>query len=202
MGGKEANLIAQGPRKAVFLTPPDMVGQSRIDIKAGPIAVSGPFYSFFLLLTATRNNLLKGETAQVTATVSGLKGLAETALLTLANLTPSIVAMSGGALQRISISPADVRPDGTFRLTRTLIAERDGSFRVEAAATRSPTSQLPLEALAGGTVDRWSRKNNVPVAPDARSLIIAGIAAARPRLDEFFNAQMALAADPGSLLKA
>jgi hypothetical protein len=199
IGGKAADLIAQGPRKAVFLTPPDVVGQTTIAVKAGHAAASGPYYSLGFRMAVSRIDLHAGDTSELTATVSGLNGLSGPAHLTLVNITPAIAAMKEGILQRIIIQPGDARPDGTFQVKRTLIAENDGRFAIDGSVTRSMTARLPFGPLAGETIDRWARAGNVQVTPDARAAIVSGFAAERARLDEFLAAQSALGAEPGSL---
>jgi hypothetical protein len=201
VGGFPALVIARSPRRIIFVSPPDVVGASTLEVKFGAAAaVAGPFHVLGLQSSASQTNLRTGQTATLTVRVSGLIGLARPAVLVLANHSPETVALSGGDTQKIPIQPAEVRPDGTYRLTRTLTGKILDTFQIEVDVTPPPSTQIPLERLVQFSVDRWSRRSNVAVASEARLLIAAEVVAARPLLDDFFVAQLAFHADPASLL--
>jgi hypothetical protein len=141
-----------------------------------------------------------GTTTAMTVLVLGLQGLKEPALLLIVNHEPGIVALSGGPVQQIAISPADIQPDGTFRLTRTLTGEHGGGYNITVLVSPPPASQIPLGRLAARTIDSWSRSTEIEVAPEAQSRILSDVAAARPQLDTLFRAQQLFHADPATLL--
>lgn len=201
VGGFAALVIAQSPRRIVFVSPPDAVGATTLEVKFGAAAaVTGPLHILAVQSSETNKYLVRGQRSTLTVRVSGLQGLAAPAVLVLSNQSPAIVALEGGALQRISIPPAEVRPDGTWQLTRTLTSESRGTYVIGVDVTQSPTAQMPMERMVELSVDRWSRRSNVGVSADARLLIAADVVAARSLLDEFFVAQLAFDADPASLL--
>ncbi len=201
VGGFAALVIAQSPRRVMFVSPPDAVGATTLEVKfGGAAAVTGPLRILSVRSSATRNELVRGQKATLTVRVSGLQGLAAPAVVVLSNQWTTNVALEGGALQRIPIPAAEVRPDGTWQLTRTLTGERGGTFVIGVDVTQSPTAQMPMERMVERSVDRWSRRSNVGVSADARLLITADVMAARSLLDEFFVAQLAYDADPASLL--
>lgn len=201
VGGFAALVIAQSPRRIVFVSPPDVVGASTLQVRFGAAAtVTGPFHVLGMQSSATQRTLLPGQKAALTVRISGLNGLGAPAVLVLANQSPTTVALSDGALQRILIPPAEVRPDGTWQLIGTLTGERGGDYSITIDVTPPPSAQIPLERLVELSIDRWSRRSNVAIAPEARLRIAADVVAARSLLDEFFLAQLAFHADPASLL--
>jgi hypothetical protein len=201
VGGFAALVIAQSPRKIVFVSPPDAVGASTLEVSfGGAAAVTGLFRVLAVQVSAGQSDLLPGQTTTMTVRVSGLSGLPSPAVLVLANQSPATVALSGGALQRIPIPSGGEGPDGAWQLTRTLTGERGGGYSIAVAVTPPPSSQIPLEQLVELSVDRWSRRSSVAVEAGARTLIASGVVAARAPLDEYFVAQLAYHADPASLL--
>jgi hypothetical protein len=201
VGGFAALVIAQSPRRIVFVSPPDAVGATTLEVKFGAgAAVTGPLRILAVQSSATRNELVRGQRATLTVRVSGLQGLTPSAVVVLSNQSPASVALEGGVLQRIAIPAAEIRPDGTWQLTRTLTGEGGGTHVIGVDVTASPTAQMPMEGLVELSVDRWSRRSNVGVTAGARLLIAADVMAARSLLDEFFVAQLAFDADPASLL--
>ena len=169
-GGRSAALvIAQSPRRIVFVSPPDAVGATTLEVKFGAAAaVTGPLHILAVQSSETNKYLVRGQRSTLTVRVSGLQGLAAPAVLVLSNQSPAIVALEGGALQRISIPPAEVRPDGTWQLTRTLTSETRGTYVIGVDVTQSPTAQMPMERMVELSVDRWSRRSNVGVSAYVR----------------------------------
>jgi hypothetical protein len=200
VGGKAVNPIAQSPRKLVFQAPLDAVGATRIEVRSGGVSAAGIFYSLGLRLSATKRNLLSGETAEMTAIVTGLQDLKEAAWIVLVNHDPTTIGIAGGPVQRVAIRPSEVLPDGTYRLVRTLTGVRGGGFDITVTVTRPPAEQIPVDRLVDRTVESWSRSNQIAISTEARSLIVAGVDAARSRLDEFFLSQIAFRPEPAGLL--
>jgi hypothetical protein len=199
VGGTEAPVIAESPRKLVFLSPPDISGPSTLRVTKNGASAEGPYRSLGLQLSATKTIVHKGETATIMAVVSGLQSSKEPTSMIISNRSPQVVNLSGGPVQDVTIQPGEVRPDGTYQLTRAVTGEADGAFNISVVVTRPPTSQLPLAHLADRTIERWSQSNHISVSAQARSLIESGIDDARGRLDEFLRSQAAWHADPISL---
>ncbi|HEV3331351.1 MAG TPA: hypothetical protein VG096_10240 [Bryobacteraceae bacterium] len=200
VGGKDADVIAESPRKLVFVTPTDVVGRSTLQVRSGTLSASAPFFTLGLQLGATKTSLMSGETAIMSATVTGLQDLRQPATLIIVNHEPGTVALAGGPAQEITIQPAEVRPDGTFAITRVLTGVKGGAYLISVAATRPPSAQVPIDRLVGRTVDGWSMAQNVPISAEARSLIVSDVVAARPQLDRLLLSQVAFRADIGTEL--
>jgi hypothetical protein len=202
IGGSGATLIAESPRKVVFQSPAGIVGSSRIEVIEGGVTVRNAFQSLGVKAGASKTGLKGGETAMMTAVVSGLKGMKEPAWLIISNRAPNVVLIEGGTVQHISIHPGDVASDGTFRVTRALTGVKSGAFDIFLLATRAPTEQFQMDRTVGQAVDSWSRSNSISVMPEARSLIMSSVQSARDRLDDFLRQQEALRADGPALLDA
>lgn len=200
VGGKNSALVAQSPRKIVFQVPPGVTGETQIEVRNGGLSARGPFRSLGLSVSATRQSMPSGTTITMTVQVTGLEGLEEPVSLLLVNHEPDVVNLSGGPVQQITISPADVQYGGPFRLTRTITGEQGGGYHLTVLASLPLASQLPLPRIAARTLDSWSRSSNVEIAPEARSLILSGIAEVRPQLDALFREQLVFMAEPSSLL--
>lgn len=199
VGGQAAPVIAESPRKLVFLSPPDISGPSTLRVTKNGASAEGPYRSIGLQLSATKRALKTGETATFTAVLSGLAGSKEPTSMIITNHSPQVVNLLGGPVQYVTIQPGEVRPDGTYQLTRALTGKAGGTFDISVVATRPPASQLPLARLADRTIERWSQTNHISVSAQARSLIESGIDDARAQLDEFLSSQVACHADPVSL---
>jgi hypothetical protein len=197
VGGSAAVLVAESPRKVVFIAPPAVVGPSTIELTEGSILAKGVFYSLGLHVTAAKTELERGEKAVLTASVSGLQNLKEPAYLTISNQTPEMVTIEGGLVQHVVIRPGDIDPSGTFRLTRTLTGVHHAPFEIHVLATLEPTSLMLVERTAQHAVDSWSRANVIAVSGEARALIAASVAQARSPLNDFLREQQAFRADPG-----
>ena len=198
VGGREAAVVAESPRKIVFQTPENVLGESTLQVRKGPASAAGPFYVLGLQTSVNRDVLSPGETATMTAVVSGLQGLKEPASLVIVNHDTSVVVMAGGPVQHIAIQPSAVSPSGTFAFTNTLTGVRRGRFDITVVAARAPSGEIPVERIAGHSVDAWSSAQGVLVSPDARALILSGVAAARPELDRLLAPQLAHKADLGN----
>jgi hypothetical protein len=199
VGGAAARLLAESPRKIVFQPPAGRPGVSMLAIKKGALAASAPFRTIELLLAATRTNLLKGQTAVLTVTVEGLQDLAEPADLILLNRSPAVVTVQGGPEQRFTIDRRQVRPGGTYILTRTLTGIMPGGFNITAIANRQPTLQFDLARTVDRAVLDWQQSTGVPIAADAQHLIVASVTKERKPLDDFLRMQEAYRGDPVSI---
>jgi hypothetical protein len=199
IGGQNAPLIAESPRKIVFLAPQGVVGPSTLQITKDGASAHGPYRAWSLQLISTRRRLVVGQTATVTAVVSGLQGSEESTLIVIANQSPNVVVLDGGSVQQITVQPRETLPNGTYRLTRKVTSLMGGGYEISVAVTRPPSSHWPIHRLAERAIDRWSRMTNTSVAADARIMIESGIDEARPEVDAFLQEQIAFHADAISL---
>jgi len=199
VGGASAPVLAESPRKIVFQPPAGRPGVSTLEIKKGDRTASVPFRTIDLRLTATRTNLLRGQTATLTATVQGLQDLTEPADLILLNRSPTVVTVQGGVEQRFVINPSQVRPDGTYILVRTLTGIMAGGFNIIAIANREPTLQFDLARVVDRAVLDWQQSTGVSITADAQHLIATSVMKERKPLDDFLRAQEAYRGDPASI---
>ena len=199
VGGARAALLAESPRKIVFQPPAGRPGVSTLEIKKGSLTASAPFRTIAVLLSATRTNLAKGQTATLTVTVQGLQGLTEPADLILLNRSPKAVSVQGGAEQRLAIDPKQVRPGGTYVLTRTVTGILASGFDITVIAARPPTLQFDLGRAVDRAVVDWQESTGVPITDDARHLIATSVINGRKPLDDFLRMQEAYRGDPVSI---
>ena len=199
VGGTRAALLAESPRKVLFQPPVDPPGVSTLEIRKGRLAASAPFRTIRVLTSAMRTNLGKGQTATLTVTVQGLQGLTEPADLILLNRSIESVTMQGGAVQRLLIDPKQVRPDGTYILTRTVTGNLAHGVDITAIANRPPTLQFDLPRAVGRAVAEWQSSTGVPITDDAQHLIATSVMNGRKPLDDFLRMQEAERGDPVSI---
>jgi len=173
IGGKEAQLLAESPRKVIAQSPTDVTGPTTINVKEGDVTVRGPLRNVSVSMSATKTTLHKGESATVTVIVEGLRkfdftqdyellnpveieimelmrerGMESLPLpkLILHNATPGVVGLDGGDLQTIPVRPEDVSLEGTFTFTRTLTGIRPGGFAIKCQAQETTDEdKLPWE---------------------------------------------------------
>src|SRR5579863_342510 len=130
VGSENSTLLAESPRKVVFEPPPGQFGPSTLEVRTGDRMASTPFRTIGVLPTITNSVLKTGQTAVATITVKGLQELSEPADLLLFNRSPGVVNLQGGVEQRLTIQPRQVRPDGTFVLTRTVTGVMVGAIDI------------------------------------------------------------------------
>ncbi len=200
VGGRKAEIVAQSAHKVVFEVPRDVSGQTEIEVRNGALSSRGTFRSLGLGLSVRRRHMESGDITTLYVQVSGLRDLKEPVTVIIVNDEPNVVNLSGGPVQQIAVTPAEFQPDGTFLLTRAVTGEHVGGYHISVRAELPPSSQLPLERLAARTIDSWSRSTQIEIGPEARRMILSGIAAARPRLDALFRDQLIYNGDPSSLL--
>lgn len=199
VGGVGARLLAESPRKIVFQPPAGRPGVSTLEIRKGDRAATAPFRTFQLLLVTSKTNMVKGQTATLTATVQGLQDLTEPADLILLNRSPAVVAVQGGVEQRFTINPNQVRPDGVYVLERKLTGIMAGGFNITAIVNRPPTLQFDLARAVDRAVLDWQKSTGVPITADARNSIATSVTKERKSLDDFLRAQEAYRGEPVSI---
>jgi hypothetical protein len=200
VGGKNADVIAESPRKMIFQTPPSIVGTSTIEVRAGTVSASGSFSLVAIKPSVSARLLTPGQTAVMTLVISGLADLKEPASLVIVNHEPATVSLAGGPVQHVVIEPGMVGAGGTFTLTRTLTGEKGGGFNITAVISRSPSGQIPAERITFRSVDGWSKAQGVPITPEARTAIGSDVIASAPQLDRLLMPQLGQRADPGTQL--
>ncbi|HKZ02027.1 MAG TPA: hypothetical protein VJ180_07300, partial [Pyrinomonadaceae bacterium] len=130
VGGGSVQVLAESPRKAVFESPQDVIGQTQIVVRDQGQTAQGSFRNVGVRLTAPKTALTKGETTTVTIEVSGLENLEQNVPMDLK--CSGVVDMAGGNQQNIQIKPGEVKANGTVTQTRQITGKQAGGFVVNA----------------------------------------------------------------------
>ncbi len=142
VGGTQAGVLAESPRKLIVESPSDAVGPSEIKVTKNGTTSTGPFRNLKIDLTAPKTSLARGESTELHVQVSGLEGITQPIPIQLQNQTPSSVNLAGGNTQNIVIQPSQVQTGGTFPWSGNLTGTGNGPFIVTASLPPgfSPTS--------------------------------------------------------------
>ena len=132
IGGKDASILTQSPRKTVVESPKDVIGPTDIELTDGDVTVKGQYRSVALNLSADKLRLKKGEQTTLTVQVMGLQGLKEEIPISLENKSPTVVSMEGGESQTVTVRPEEVDSEGIYTISRTLTGIQTGPFTISA----------------------------------------------------------------------
>jgi hypothetical protein len=132
VGGAEAPVLAESPRKLVALVPADVTGPAELVVTESGTSTRGEVRVVGIRLSAPKVDLKRGERTTLTVRVSGLAGLKEPIPLEVVNLSPSRVRVSGGETQTITIPTEDVDESGEYTWTTRLTGVAPGSFQITA----------------------------------------------------------------------
>jgi hypothetical protein len=133
IGGQPAEKIAQSPRTFIVAPAANVVGPTDYRLTESGGAVSAPCHVISLKLSAPKTSLTRGERTTLHVAVEGLAGIREPVNLKLVNQTPSVVALAGGALQSLSVRPADIGTGGSYATDREVTGLGSGSFTIQAS---------------------------------------------------------------------
>ena len=199
VGGIPAELLAASPRQVVFRTSQTTFGEVPIRFTDNGQPTEAMTRAMGVRLTATSTQLVKGQRANLTTTVTGLGGITEPVTLTFRNLSPTNVQIEGGS-PRITIAPRDVKGDGTYLDTRRLTGI--GGFQIVASVSRPALSRFNVTRTIDTVVDAWELRARFRIAPDARQLIQRSVLEARRSLEDFLRQQETSGADPQTVFQA
>ena len=118
--------IAESPRKAVFISPPNVTGPMQITVNDGGKQTIAPFRNVGVNLVAPKTNLAKGEQTTLTIQVTGLQGITTNVPLILT--CNGVVTMQGGMSQQLVIQPSQVGPGGIYTITRDITGAQAGGW--------------------------------------------------------------------------
>lgn len=140
IGGQPTTLIAESPRSSFHEVPETVPsGTTTLVIDEGGVREEFPFQVVGVGLSADKTTLLRGETATVSVTVTGLGNLnleRDAFAVDLSNQSPGTVRFreeAGNTLTR-AIPPGAVR-DGTYRFDTGVIGIDVGSYALTATVT-------------------------------------------------------------------
>jgi hypothetical protein len=202
VGDSSAPLLAASPRRVVFTTPGGRSGNVPLRITANGMVAEGTMRVIVVQLSATNTELARGQTATLTARVSGLQNIESPVTLTLANRSTGVVRLEGGESQSITVGPVDVGPAGEVNVTRTLTGIRPGGFQVTMLAVRNPMSQFDVAAASERVLASWQVATGVQIPSPVRQLIERSVIDAAAPLSQFLAQQQVNRADVVDLFAA
>jgi hypothetical protein len=137
IGDNPAPPLAESPRGSIVKILPGATGATKIDVtKDGRPVASCPFTVLGLKLAASKLNLKRGETSELTITVTGVGNLKSGVPVQIDNKFPQTMRLGGGDSQTLMV-PAGLTAD-TFSATRTLTGVEIGAFAITAVVKPPP----------------------------------------------------------------
>ncbi len=131
--GKEMEILAESPRQTIVTMPLVPSGAHTITIEEKGIGTNEKISAVNMALSSPKTmGLFEGEKTTITVEITGLQDLPSDATLTVTNLSASTVILSGGITQVITITPSQVRGNGTFRQIFNAQSLAVGNFDVNA----------------------------------------------------------------------
>lgn len=136
LGGGRVKVLAESPRKVVFVAPAEVTGPYSITVNEGDKIFTGNTRNIAVNLSAPKTNLMRGEKTTVTIEVSGLAGIMKEVPLQLD--ARGVINMDGGNFQNLRIKPEEVKLDGRYTTNRTITGVQAGGFTVTATVIVGP----------------------------------------------------------------
>lgn len=136
VGSQQVAMIAESPRKAVVVSPTNIVGPTEISVSENGRTTHGPFRNIKVQLSAPATVLNQGQKTDVVFTGSGLQDLK--APVPVKMECEGSVTMSGGNSQGFQIKPGDVKKDGTFQKKFTVTGVETGPWSVTGTIQAHP----------------------------------------------------------------
>lgn len=133
--GQRVEVLEETASKSLVKIPSNLKGQVKVTVEEGGQKAEGTCRVINVEVTATQTNLMKGEQAVVTVTVTGLDGIKRTIPLHLT--TKGVINMEGGNAQLLRIHPGDVQ-GGRHTITRKITGRQAGGFDVTATVITKP----------------------------------------------------------------
>ena len=131
VGDQKMMLLAESPRKTVFLNNSSVVGPTEVEIREQGQVQKRPFRNLKLSMSAQKYELRRGEQTTLKVVVEGLSDLREPLPLQLKNHTPNIMTLGGGDVQNITIRRGEVKQGGVYQTERTLTGIQIGAFLIQ-----------------------------------------------------------------------
>ncbi|MBL0336405.1 MAG: hypothetical protein IPP73_14135 [Chitinophagaceae bacterium] len=133
VSGKPLEIIAESPRQCVINFPEDAKDKQTFSIQENiqPPCIR-KISGVDMTLKPGKRTLLSGEQTTLEIRVSGLQDLSKPVTLTVTNQSTTIITMSGGEKQVVTIQPGSIGTDGIFRQQFTLTGIRRGDYSVNA----------------------------------------------------------------------
>ena len=129
IGGKPMQILTSTVGTVVLVNTYDVPGITDIETNVGGTVQRSKFRNITLSLSADKLNLKKGESTELRIVVGGLEHLQAPARMTID--ASGAIYMGGGNSQKLTIEPAAVNADGTYRAGNTLTGLAAGTFGVK-----------------------------------------------------------------------
>ena len=130
LGNNPIEVLAESPRQCIVSFPPDAGGQQTLACQEnGKPLCSKKISGVEMNVTAGKLNLQRGEQTYIDVKITGLQNLPKTALLTLNNITATVVTMQPANYVAIPLAPDSVR-GGNFSRRFTIQSIQTGGFAV------------------------------------------------------------------------
>lgn len=132
VGGKPARVEAETESGVVVNAPDWNLGLSTIQIREGENQAECTLRNVGIFLTADRLKLSSGDSTILHLKVRGLEGIESPRHVALVNRTRSVITLSGGDSQFLTIHPAEVDESGEYNRNLPFTALRPGGFTIDA----------------------------------------------------------------------
>ena len=153
INGERIPIISESPRSRVVWNTSKLLGDAKIEIGENGQTGTCPFHNVFVSVSATNLRLLRGQTATVTVTFTGLGRLNQDIPYDLVNHSPEVISMQGAQESQNRMIPYAMiaNPDdskgGTYTDHVTITGVAPGPFRITATVQWKETCNLPPNAL-------------------------------------------------------
>jgi hypothetical protein len=161
-------VVAKAIGKIVAYDTSGEQGLREVEVSEGGQVTKGLVSLLTIRLSVLQHDLMRDQKTTLTVEVGGLDGLREPARLRLANLTTHILTMEPANVQEFTINPSDVRPGGSFTITRELTGVQVGAFRIAGTVLwrADPPNEFNVTVadnrLAFKTIEDYERVVNNP----------------------------------------
>lgn len=139
IGNTPVEIVAESPRKTVFVNPPNVVGPTTISVHKSGYQADGPYRNVAISLSAPQTDLPSGGQTTLTVKVDGLQQLPTPLPLQIVNATPGNIQLQGGNQQVLTAAPSEPG-SSEFNSTRMITATQAGQFTINASLSMG-TSQ-------------------------------------------------------------
>ncbi|MGQ0740117.1 MAG: hypothetical protein ACT4OJ_13790 [Bacteroidota bacterium] len=131
LNNQPIQVLAESPRQCQVQYPQNGQGVQTMQVKEkGQERCTRQVSGVEMQVTTGDLNLRKRQNTFIDVKLTGLQNLPDTALLTITNTTPNIVAMTNGNLQMFPIAPSAGNAAGTFSVHCPAVGITTGSFVV------------------------------------------------------------------------
>lgn len=126
--GRPGLILAESPRSIVFLSPDNIIGEMKVDVKEGKKKYTAKLFALSVSTSMVTRSIARGKSHSLLVRLSGMNTEGPSVMVKLRNLTPSIVNLEGGDVQSVG-AKSDT---GTWEVRREVHGQKLGQFRLKA----------------------------------------------------------------------